>query len=287
MSDDNKKQLGDGNDNYGQAIKNAGEAAKQLSVATKEIAKTTANAAAASVSAGVKTGKAVANIAKGMALGGPWGAIISAAWSMRNTIFKIIVVICLVLLILIVAALSMPLFILDKLFGTSQNEYSDYGEAYNDAASQINQVIDDGYNLAYFTAEQIILNGGYDLGLSLIAKKDYDKNEKIHYILSAYSVSVNYDEQNFSDLLLKLKAVKDEMFSISVIEKTESMLIDSASLEYENVAYLECELSFNDTAVLNGFSVDPNEKYMDSDITKGEMMDEMINSLTIAEQNGI
>ena len=36
-------------------------------------------------------GKAAAEIAAGTAAGGPWGAILSAAWAMRHTLFKILV----------------------------------------------------------------------------------------------------------------------------------------------------------------------------------------------------
>ena len=50
-----------------------------------------ANAAAATVKAGVEGGKAVAEIAAGTAAGGPWGAILSAAWSLRHTLYKVLI----------------------------------------------------------------------------------------------------------------------------------------------------------------------------------------------------
>ena len=40
------------------------------------------------VKASVKGGKAAAEIAAGTAAGGPWGAILSAAWAMRHTAFQ-------------------------------------------------------------------------------------------------------------------------------------------------------------------------------------------------------
>ena len=91
MSEPAKQQMGDGQDNFGQAAGKAAQAAKQ---ASKEAAKqaaakgaeATANAAANTVKAGVEGGKAVAEIAAGTASGGPWGAIISAAWATVSTV---------------------------------------------------------------------------------------------------------------------------------------------------------------------------------------------------------
>ena len=68
MSEPAKQQMGDGQDNFGQAAGKAAQAAKQ---ASKEAAKqaaakgaeATANAAANTVKAGVEGGKAVAEIA--------------------------------------------------------------------------------------------------------------------------------------------------------------------------------------------------------------------------------
>lgn len=51
-------------------------------------AEATANAAAATVKASVEGGKAAAEIAAGTAAGGPWGAILSAAWAMRHTLSR-------------------------------------------------------------------------------------------------------------------------------------------------------------------------------------------------------
>ena len=93
MAEPDKRQIGDGSDNYGEAAKQMAKTAKE---AGKETAKQAAmkgaeagaNAAAATVQAGVEGGKAVAEIAAGTAAGGPWGAILSAAWAMRHTLFK-------------------------------------------------------------------------------------------------------------------------------------------------------------------------------------------------------
>lgn len=90
MAEPDKQQLGDGHDNYGQAAQQAAKAAKQATKAAAakgaeaaaKGAEATANAAAATVQAGVQAGgSAVSEVAVGTASGGPWGAIIAAAWS--------------------------------------------------------------------------------------------------------------------------------------------------------------------------------------------------------------
>ena len=98
-----EQRFGDGQDNYLQGMQQAAEAARQFgagagSASTSGAAasgaaagEAAANAAAATVKAGVEAGKAVSEIAAGTAAAGPWGAILSAAWSLRHTLFKILI----------------------------------------------------------------------------------------------------------------------------------------------------------------------------------------------------
>ena len=100
MAEPEKQQFGDGRDNY------AG-AARQLSDALQQAGQTgtrqaVSNGAAALVQSGIKSGKAVSEIAAGTAAGGPWGAILSAAWSLRHTLFKILACLCVLLLIFVI-----------------------------------------------------------------------------------------------------------------------------------------------------------------------------------------
>ena len=144
MAEPGKQQMGDGQDNYGQAAKQTRNAAKNISKGMKNAGKdaakhmatkgaeATVNSAAATVKAGVETGKAVSEIAAGTAAGGPWGAIISAAWAMRHTLFKILICICLVLVLLIACIVSLPNIIFQNItdmfgdmFGFGQEETVD------------------------------------------------------------------------------------------------------------------------------------------------------------------
>ena len=156
MSEPAKQQMGDGQDNFGQAAGKAAQAAKQVS---KEAAKQAAakgveagaNAAAATVQAGVEGGKAVAEIAAGTATGGPWGAILSAAWAMRHTLFKILCVVCLVLLFLIVMIASLPSIIWEYIKNGDEAAFSSSNSAsvvvaYDELTDDVTAVVDAGYN---------------------------------------------------------------------------------------------------------------------------------------------
>ena len=158
MSEPAKQQMGDGRDNFGQAAGKAAQAAKQ---ASKEVAKqaaakgaeATANAAASTVKAGVEGGKAVAEIAAGTASGGPWGAIISAAWAMRHTLYKILICICLVLVFLIVLIASLPSIIWDYLMGGGDNPAFSTANAasvvvaYDELTDEVTAIVDAGYEV--------------------------------------------------------------------------------------------------------------------------------------------
>lgn len=233
MSEPAKQQMGDGQDNFGQAAGKAAQAAKQ---ASKEAAKqaaakgaeATANAAANTVKAGVEGGKAVAEIAAGTASGGPWGAIISAAWAMRHTLYKILICICLVLVFLIVMIASLPSIIWDYLIsGGDDPAFSTANAAsvvvaYDELTDDVTALVDNGYNQALASVETIIQNGGYDYDLSMQALINYAQSSAgydVSYILAAYSASLQQQNTSTSDMLSKLGNVTGQMFPITSEEK--------------------------------------------------------------------
>ena len=233
MSEPAKQQMGDGQDNFGQAAGKAAQAAKQ---ASKEAAKqaaakgaeATANAAANTVKAGVEGGKAVAEIAAGTASGGPWGAIISAAWAMRHTLYKILICICLVLVFLIVMIASLPSIIWDYLMGGGDNPAFSSANAasvvvaYDELTDDVTALVDTGYDQALASVETIIQNGGYDYELSMQALINYAQSSAgydVSYILAAYSASLQQQNTTASDMLSKLGGVTGQMFPITSEEK--------------------------------------------------------------------
>ncbi len=246
MAEPQKQQMGDGADNYGQAAQQMAKAAKQAgqNVAKQAAAKgaeATANAAAATVKAGVEGGKAVAEIASGTAAGGPWGAILAAAWAMRHTLFKILICICLGLLFFIVMIVSLPSIVSDSIFGISGTqpvEGATLTGAYADMADAVSGVVDSGYDMSLAKVEQIIEDGGYDYDLSMDALINYAQSSAGYdtcYILAAYSASMEQQGTSKDDMISKLNGVAGSMFPVTYEEKEMERLVPVTYSTYKAV----------------------------------------------------
>lgn len=213
MAEQQKNTFGDGSDNYAGAAKQMADAARQAGkTAAKDAAvkgaEATANAAAATVKAGVEGGKAVAEIASGTAAGGPLGAVIAAAWSMRHTLFKILVCICLGLAFFIVLIVSLPSIVTDSLFGINGTEPvagMTISSSYDELAAVVSDVIETGYHTSFAKVENIISSGGYDYDLSMDALINLAQSSAGYdtcYILAAYSVSMQQQGTSKADIKL-------------------------------------------------------------------------------------
>lgn len=244
MTEPAKQQIGDGQDNFGQAAGKATQAAKQISQeAAKQAAvkgaEATANAAAATVQAGVEGGKVVAEIAAGTAAGGPWGAILSAAWAMRHTLFKILICICLFLLIIVTLICSIPSIVLDSVFGlngTPPAEGTTLESSYSDMSEVVSAVIDAGYDQSLARVEEIILKGGYDYDLSmdaLINHAQASAGYDVCYILAAYSASLQQQGATVDDMVAKLEAIADRMFPVTYGVEMQEQLIPVSYSTYK------------------------------------------------------
>ena len=170
MATQEKNQLGDGSDNYAGAAKQAANAAKSAKEAGKTGAEATSRAAAATIKASVEGGKAAAQIAAGTAAGGPVGAAISIAWSMRHTLFKILICVCLSLTFLIVMIVSLPSIIMDSIFGTNGTQPVEgvtITSVYDGLVIDVSNAVENGYNTSMSKVENIIRNDGYDYETSM------------------------------------------------------------------------------------------------------------------------
>lgn len=253
MAEPNKQQIGDGTDNYGAAAQNAAKAVKSATNAGKEAGKAvaksaaakgaeaTANAAAATVKAGVETGKAVAEIAAGTASGGPWGAIIAAAWAMRHTLFKILVCICLCVVFLIVLIVELPSILVNKalgLDGNQPNEQVTIVSVFETVTEAISDIIGLGYDASMTKVETLIADGGYDYELSMNALINYAQSSAgydVAYIMSAYSTSVDQLSATQSDLEEKLSGVSGNMFPVTSVEKENEVITPVTYYTYKPV----------------------------------------------------
>lgn len=262
MAEPDKQQIGDGSDNYGQA---AGQMAKAARQAGQEAAKqaaakgaeATANAAAATVKASVEGGKAAAEIAAGTAVGGPWGAILSAAWAMRHTLFKILVCICLFLLFLIVMIVSLPSIVSNSIFGldgTPPVDGASLQGSYSELSEVVSDVVDAGYDTSLARVEQIIEDGGYDYDLSMDALINYAQSSAgfdVSYILAAYSASLQQQGVSKDDMVAKLNAVSGDMFPVTYEEKEQERLVPVTYSTYRSVS-VTVVTSRTQTGTING-----------------------------------
>lgn len=241
MAEPEKQQFGDGRDNY------AG-AARQLSDALQQAGQTgtrqaVSNGAAALVQSGIKSGKAVSEIAAGTAAGGPWGAILSAAWSLRHTLFKILACLCVLLLIFVILIVSIPSVVLNGVFGLNgsivdMDNPMSMMQSYEEMSAEVSAAVDRGYQVALERVDQLIQDGGYDYELSIESLIDEAKSASgfnAAYVLAAYSASMLQQGTSADDMTAKLDAVAEQMFPISSEEKEKVRVIPLTYTTYREV----------------------------------------------------
>ena len=241
MAEPEKQQFGDGRDNY------AG-AARQLSDALQQAGQTgtrqaVSNGAAALVQSGIKSGKAVSEIAAGTAAGGPWGAILSAAWSLRHTLFKILACLCVLLLIFVILIVSIPSVVLNGVFGLNgsivdMDNPMSMMQSYEEMSAEVSAAVDRGYQVALERVDQLIQDDGYDYELSIESLIDEAKSASgfnAAYVLAAYSASMLQQGTSADDMTAKLDAVAEQMFPISSEEKEKERVIPLTYTTYREV----------------------------------------------------
>ncbi len=241
MAEPEKQQFGDGRDNY------AG-AARQLSDALQQAGQTgtrqaVSNGAAALVQSGIKSGKAVSEIAAGTAAGGPWGAILSAAWSLRHNLFKILACLCVLLLIFVILIVSIPSVVLNGVFGLNgsivdMDNPMSMMQSYEEMSAEVSAAVDRGYQVALERVDQLIQDGGYDYELSIESLIDEAKSASgfnAAYVLAAYSASMLQQGTSADDMTAKLDAVAEQMFPISSEEKEKERVIPLTYTTYREV----------------------------------------------------
>jgi hypothetical protein len=293
VAEPNKQYTGDGDDNFAYAARKTAEATKQIGQAAAR--KTAAvsmeaatDAAAATVKAGVEGGKAVAEIATGTAAGGPWGAVIAAAWSLRHTLFKVLTAICLCLLFIIIMVVSLPSIVFNNIFHTDPATVDASGPSdtlaiYEDLSATVSGCVTAGYDYAKAETERVIADGGHDYTLSMEATIDYGRvsaDYDVCYILAAYSAGMEQKGATKSDLKNKLDAMSSKMFPVTY-EIKETVVTVPAESEADEpstelVKYVECTIHpFDSSVILAAFGIDPEAPYGQFQTRAGDVIDSM------------
>lgn len=269
MSESNNQQLGDGQDNLGQALKSSTEALRNsVSKSTIDTAKT-----------GVKAGKSASDIATGTASAGPWGTIISAAWSMRHTLYRIIVFICLTILFFVVAVVSLPSIVFNK--NNAENLYA----ACEELSADIYDCVASGYAQSLAEVEKIIEEGGYDYEFSMDALINYGHESPdydVYYILAAYSASMEQKNTSVENMIQKLYDVAPEMFPVTYVEKQRQITTDdgNGNVKTETIFYVECTIHpFDVSVVLKAFEINLEAQYGQFGITYAQAIEHMTEAL--------
>ncbi|MEH2933546.1 NlpC/P60 family protein [Acutalibacter sp. JLR.KK004] len=279
-----KQQVGDGQDNFGQAAGKLAQAAKQASEAA---ASQTAHAAAATVQAG--SGGAAAEVAAGSAAG-PWGAVLAAAWAMRHTLFKVLVTMCLCLLFFIVLIVSLPTIVTNPVLGLDGNKPADDAtllSTYTELAEIVDQAVESGYDQALTQVEGIITGGGYDYRLSMDALANYAYSSAgydVCYILAAYSASLEQKNTSKADLTAKLNNVVGFMFPVTQDGTGETEVEvegeDDEEPTTETVEFVKCTIHpFDDSVIATAFGIDLDAEYGLFKITYKEAIEKMAAAL--------
>lgn len=268
MAEPQKQQMGDGSDNIGQA---ASQTAKAIQSAGRQAAQRGAeaavNTAAATVKAGAESGKAVAEIAAGTAAGGPWGAIISAAWAMRHTLFKILVCLCLSIVFLITLVVELPGIVINKALGIDGSKPTvSITEIYENLSETVSDIVQAGYDASMAEVERLISDGGYDRELSMNALVNYAQSSAGYdtaYILSAYSTSVEQLSNDPEDMQTKLDGVAASMFPVTSVERENNVVLPVTYYTYKPVTITVVTNTVK-TGVINGV---PQYRYETAEAT--------------------
>ncbi len=276
MAEQEKKTVGEGSDNY------AGAARQGAKVVRNAIGHgvRSANTAVRTVKAGASIGKAATEIGVGASSGGLPGAIIAAAWSLRHTLFKILVCVCLGVLFIVVAVISIP----DILMGNIENTYDASSgvpaveASYADLASLVTASIHRGHEYALAEVERLIESGGYDRALTMAHLDDRSEDmqtEDICYLLSVYSVSAAQTEAGREHLIHRLGEAETQMYSVTyeVKEITRTVTVDGETVS-ETVPYMECIIHpFDKAHICRIFSLEPDAPYEGTGKSCSEMVD--------------
>ena len=280
MKEQEMRQSGEGRDNLTEA---AGQMAKNAAQWSAETTKTAGQAAEAAVKAGetaAAAGKAASEVAAGTAAGGPVGAVLSAVWSMRHTLFKILICICLVLVFLVVTIAAIPGILIENIANVfvPDSEETAVQASYIDLKAIVASSLQKGYEEAMAETEQIISDGKYDYTLSMehltdLSGRAADRNTC--YLLALYTVTAEQNDVGRENLIYRLNAIADRMFPVTYEDREEAVTVtDGEKTWTETVRYAACTIhAFDREAVESALGLDAGAEFGGTGQTCRQMVD--------------
>ena len=185
--------------------------------------------AAHKIKGAVKTGKAIAGVAKGAA-GGPYGAIAAFAWENKALIAKIIAAVCLVLAIPILFIIMLPSLIFGDISDVNPSDVMN-----NDAAIVSNiSTAENTVNDCILAAHQDVLDriswdiSGLSAGSSTRIEDSFTSGIifNTNDIIAQYCASKDkWNEINVNDLKTIINANKSKLFSYTKTRNKQVSII--------------------------------------------------------------
>lgn len=179
----------------------------------------------------IKTGKAIAGAAKGVAAG-PYGAVAGAVWGARKHIGTIAIVVIVILLLPVLFILMLPSIIFGSLFGGSadpsaepiMNDNAAIIENTNEIAFAINQILGEGID----DVEQRIANDFAQAGgdnYEIVNPYAGDMVSNTNAFIGQYCAAKDEDWENISlsDLEQTLRAEVSVLYTFSRTSETRTV----------------------------------------------------------------
>lgn len=207
----------------------------------------------------VKTGKAIAGVAKGAAAGGPYGAAIGLAWSSRKLIGKIIVAALVLLMLPVLFILMLPALIFGGLTSSSApgatepilNDNAAIVENVNDIAFSVNQILGEGIADAESRIADDFASTGGDQ-YEIVNPYESNMTSNINSFLGQYCAAKGQDWENISlsDLEQTLRQGKSHLYAYT--RTFEHRLVDDDDPDTPDVVEQKEITVYIYTIVYNG-----------------------------------
>lgn len=198
---------------------------------------------AQAIKGAVKTGKTISAAAKGAAAGGPYGAILSAAWNNRKVIGKAIAAIMLVLAIPIIFIVMLPGLIFGNLSNDAVSDVMNNDTAIMANVEQAQTVINDSISEAHDNVLNNINSEILKLPDGTSARIEDNFTGAVimdtNMLISQYCASKDkWDEINSDDLKMTVKGHESELFTYTVTKSTEGTGEKAHSVYTYTVQYI-------------------------------------------------
>lgn len=183
--------------------------------------------AAGKIQGAIKTGKAIAGIAKGAATGGPYGAVLMGLWSNRKHVLIVVVSLLVLLLLPILFILMLPTIIFGGLNATPEtpvlNDDTAIVENVNNLSFTISGILGEGLDDVIARIDRDFSASGADQ-MEIINPYTAAPIYNINLFLSQYCAAKNEDYQSIdaADLERILRDGKSHLYSFTSREETRT-----------------------------------------------------------------